>query len=260
MLHVVSESAGAPARFQDANAYCDIDPTSSTLVCTSDRRLKENIESLDSATVLSHLAELRPVSFVWKSDASHTERTGLIAQEVAEVFPDLVTTDSVTGYKSVAYGGFTPYLLAGVGELAKERTQLAALLATGTSTFASTSPFYELVNAQDTVWSRMATLAHNFVDGVLTLSGVKANRVDVGDMLCVGDVCVDEETFLNMVQQAGQSGGGGGSPAAPEEPPAEEPPTEEDPLPEPPAVEEPPAPEEPPAEEHTPEEPAAETP
>ena len=96
----------------------------------------------------------------------------------------------------------------------------------------------------DTLWGRITTLASNFVDGVLSVTGVKT------DELCVGEVCVDEATFLEIVEQAGQTpnqgstyngnNGGGGA----DEPPNPEP----DPDPEPtpgPDPEEPPAPEAP---------------
>ncbi len=53
-------------------------------------------------------------------------------------------------------------------------------------------------NGEETLWSRLKTLAQNFVDGVLTVTGIKT------DELCVGSVCVDEATFLKMVEQAGR--------------------------------------------------------
>jgi hypothetical protein len=52
----------------------------------------------------------------------------------------------------------------------------------------------------DTIWNCLVTLASNFVDGVLSVAGVKTNE------LCVGEVCVDESTFLKMVENARDSG------------------------------------------------------
>jgi len=199
-LHVQIMTDDAPVRFQDSNGYCEINPTSTTWTCTSDKRLKENIESLDSQSILTNLAKLRPVSFSWISDGSSGERFGLIAQEVEEVFPDLVTTDLSTGYKSVAYGGLTPYLISGLQEVSLQVSSttdsLVSLLAQGTVSLETSSPFYVLTNGEeDTVWERLVNLAKNFVDGVLTIAGLRT------DELCVGDVCIDEEIFLRMVEQ-----------------------------------------------------------
>lgn len=61
----------------------------------------------------------------------------------------------------------------------------------------------------DTIWSRLVTLARGFVDGVLHLASaeilyVKSDSIKTEE-LCVGAVCVDEETFLNMVEQSNSS-------------------------------------------------------
>ena len=105
-------------------------------------------------------------------------------------------------------------------------------------------------NEEDTLWGRITTLASNFVDGILTVAGIKT------DELCVGDVCVDEATFLKMVQDAGGSGQsnnnggdntGGGEVTPPPEPtepdPVEPPVYGPDPIEEPPAEIPPPEPE-----------------
>jgi hypothetical protein len=41
---------------------------------------------------------------------------GFIAQEVEEIFPDLVHTDEFSGYKSIKYHGVTPMLVEAVKE------------------------------------------------------------------------------------------------------------------------------------------------
>ncbi len=51
----------------------------------SDRRLKENIETVNYDTALDILTKTRPVSFDWKSDGKND--LGYIAQEVKENFP-----------------------------------------------------------------------------------------------------------------------------------------------------------------------------
>jgi hypothetical protein len=55
---------------------------------SSSARYKENIVDMGSDT--DRLMQLRPVIFSMKSDESKTKRYGLIAEEVAQVFPELV--------------------------------------------------------------------------------------------------------------------------------------------------------------------------
>jgi hypothetical protein len=92
-------------------------------------------------------------------------------------------------------------------------------------------------NQADTLWSRLTNLASNFVDGVLNVTGIKT------DELCVGEVCVDEATFLEIVEQAGGStvapSGGGGEPDPDPDPVPEPEPEPPPPPPEPDPVAEP---------------------
>lgn len=129
-LHVVTSADDAPVRFEDASGYCEINPTSTTWSCTSDERLKDNIQKLSAPTTLAGMLELRPVEFTWRSDSSDTVRTGLIAQEVERIFPELVNTDE-RGYKSVSYGGFTVYLISAFQELATKIESIAAWFGEG---------------------------------------------------------------------------------------------------------------------------------
>ncbi len=110
--------------------------------------------------------------------------------------------------------------------------------------------------ANDSLWSRLTTLATNFVDGVLQVAGIKT------DELCVGNVCVDEEAFLQMVEGAGQEptpppdeppgdgGGGSDNGGEPDPEPTPEPPPAPAPEPDPPPAPEP-TPEPPPDEVNT---------
>ena len=95
----------------------------------------------------------------------------------------------------------------------------------------------------ETIWSRLVTLASNFVDGVLSVFTLKADRVEVQDEICVDGVCLNADD-LRQLLDANATG---------EVTPEEEP--EENPEPETP-VEEP----EEVVEEVTPEEDFSETP
>jgi len=79
---------------------------------SSDRRLKENFSA---APGLDAILKLNGVRFNWIKDG--TSDIGLIAQEVEEVFPELVDTNRVTGYKAVKYGNLVSPLIESTKEL-----------------------------------------------------------------------------------------------------------------------------------------------
>jgi hypothetical protein len=54
---------------------------------------------------------LRPVSFKLKSDATGTRQYGLIAEEVAQVYPELVIRDRTGRIDGVRYEELAPMLL-----------------------------------------------------------------------------------------------------------------------------------------------------
>ena len=75
-----------------------------SMTARSDRRLKNTIVDLDQSTISKYL-QLRPVNFYWNDGSDNKHRQyGLIAQEVEELFPDIVSiaNDSMQT-KSVNY-------------------------------------------------------------------------------------------------------------------------------------------------------------
>jgi hypothetical protein len=128
-LEVVRGTAGVVARFTDSDGSCDIDPTSTALVCASDQNLKKDISTLQGT--LAKLQNFRGVNFRWKTQDDSALRIGFIAQEVESVFPELVKTDIITGIKSVNYLGFAPVLVNAIKEQQTEietiQNQLSAL-------------------------------------------------------------------------------------------------------------------------------------
>ena len=83
---------------------------------TSDARLKTDVKDLDST---AKLLQLRPVDYLWKSQETSDEPTkrnlGFIAQEVQEVFPELVGV-SPDGMFSVEYTGLIAPLVKAIQE------------------------------------------------------------------------------------------------------------------------------------------------
>ena len=89
---------------------------------SSDARLKTNITPLNSG--LGTILGLKPVSYNWKSETSQlrsaeavpSKAFGFLAQEVAEVMPEIVTLSS-TGDSLVDYTAVIPVLVQAVKEL-----------------------------------------------------------------------------------------------------------------------------------------------
>jgi hypothetical protein len=83
-------------------------------ISTSDRRAKENIETLDSQDSLRKISSIRPVSFTWKSDG--TQDMGVIAQELRSVYPEIVMQNP-DGTLAVKYNSLIAPLLSSVQTL-----------------------------------------------------------------------------------------------------------------------------------------------
>jgi Chaperone of endosialidase len=76
---------------------------------SSSRRFKKEIKPMDQASEFIHA--LKPVTFHYKSDSSSTPQFGLIAEEVAEVNPDLVVRDENGEIYTVRYDAVNAMLL-----------------------------------------------------------------------------------------------------------------------------------------------------
>tara|TARA_R110002020_G_scaffold9501_4_gene37239 strand:+ start:7678 stop:14217 length:6540 start_codon:yes stop_codon:yes gene_type:complete len=97
---------------------------------TSDKRLKENVKPLDNA--LDKISKISGVSFDWK-ELSEKEKeiihgneghdVGVIAQEIEEVLPEVVTTRD-TGYKAVKYEKIVPLLIQAIKEQQQQIEEL----------------------------------------------------------------------------------------------------------------------------------------
>lgn len=97
-------------------------PGTNTWTIFSDRRLKKDITPLVNS--LDKLLQLHGVNFRWIDPASQGDRTGvetgLIAQDVEEVFPEWVQT-AANGYKTLTIGGFEALTAEALRELRTEK-------------------------------------------------------------------------------------------------------------------------------------------
>ena len=80
----------------------------------SDIRLKDLITTIDSP--LEKISEIRGVTYNRNDIEGNPRQTGVIAQEVEKVLPEVVQT-SEDGIKHVAYGNMVGLLIEGIKEL-----------------------------------------------------------------------------------------------------------------------------------------------
>lgn len=90
----------------------------------SDRRFKDNIQTQKNA--LANVMRLRGVTYTWnKEEVKGKKDIGFVAQEVEEIFPEVVQTNT-EGYKTVEYSRLTSVLVEAVKELKGEIDALKA--------------------------------------------------------------------------------------------------------------------------------------
>jgi len=99
-----------------------------TAYYSSDSRLKENVQTIENA--LNKLRQLNGVMFDWTEEVIlqrggedgyfvRKHDTGLIAQQVEEVLPEVVA-DRQDGYKAIKYEKMAGLIIQGINELSEE--------------------------------------------------------------------------------------------------------------------------------------------
>jgi uncharacterized coiled-coil protein SlyX len=76
---------------------------------SSSRRFKKDIQPMDEAS--EAILALKPVRFQYKNDKTNTPQFGLVAEDVAEVTPDLVVCDKNGEIYTVRYDAVNAMLL-----------------------------------------------------------------------------------------------------------------------------------------------------
>ena len=90
-----------------------------SLVQTSSRKVKENIKPMTGEEA-EKILNLEPVAFDYKDKATGTDKRGFIAEDVAEIIPNLVTPETEDIPASLDYIGMIPYLVKLAQEQQKE--------------------------------------------------------------------------------------------------------------------------------------------
>jgi hypothetical protein len=116
----------------DVQVHGNLCTTSGSVGSCSDRRYKDEIQTLHSA--LATVMKLRGVSFRWRTREFPSQRfnegaqIGFIAQEVEQVLPQLVLSNR-EGYLSVDYSHITPVLVEALKEQQQQiETQQASII------------------------------------------------------------------------------------------------------------------------------------
>jgi hypothetical protein len=97
---------------------------------SSDRRIKKDIEALPESYGLSAVERLKPVTFHWREPKSPQQlQIGLIAQDVQQVIPELVTRSGPNRYApdgelGIEYSGLVIPLIKAVQELKADNEEL----------------------------------------------------------------------------------------------------------------------------------------
>jgi hypothetical protein len=117
-LGIGTAASGTAGRI-DANAVVATSITETSTVVH-----KENITPLNNC--LEKMLLLNPVSFNWKKEFNDDRRTqvGLIAEEVDQILPDLVSRDKNGTIEGLNYTKLVAYLIESVKELKQEIKQL----------------------------------------------------------------------------------------------------------------------------------------
>jgi hypothetical protein len=137
----------------------------------SSRRFKYDIRDMGQAS--NQLSRLRPVSFRYKAateKGTHPLQFGLIAEEVAAVYPNMVQYDKAGKPFTVFYQQLTPMMLNELQKLHREddaqsaettalRSEMAALKQTRQRQEAEFASLQQTQRHQVTVLSRLTTLA-----------------------------------------------------------------------------------------------------
>ena len=89
----------------------------------SDKRVKKDIETIPNA--LDKVSKLRGVTFK-RTDEGSSDKThmGVIAQEIQEIIPEVVTERPSDGHLSVSYGNVVGVLIEAIKELKAEVEEL----------------------------------------------------------------------------------------------------------------------------------------
>ena len=112
-----SSSNGNYSVYKNSYVYMN----NGSIFAASDRTLKTHIEDIDGS--LDKIKRIPKVYFHWNNDEDKKRQMGTYAQDLEEVYPELVTKDK-DGIRAVAYDRLGIVALAGIDKLYEENKEL----------------------------------------------------------------------------------------------------------------------------------------
>ncbi|MFC1700184.1 FG-GAP-like repeat-containing protein, partial [Patescibacteria group bacterium] len=171
---------------------------------TSDIRMKTDIETIDNA--LDKVLQLRGVTFNWLDPNEPKRMTGMIAQEVIDIMPELVFQNPTDGYYGINYGQTAGLLIEAIkeqqGQIDDLKTSILAEIA-GSEALESTSS--SSVPDEDML-TQMQGLFDEFVEFASTLAmtseggGGDQSLVIDSDVNILGDVTLANLNITGNIQ------------------------------------------------------------
>ncbi len=122
------------------------------------------------------------------------------AEALRDALADLAEEDAeeliIDGGEEVRVGQIVMFVnLSQIIDRSAETTFFTELFATSTVNEG---------DGKETLWDRLRYIAQNFVDGVLAIAGLKVDRVEVADELCIDGVCVTGDELRSLLNLANQ--------------------------------------------------------
>lgn len=152
--------------------------------CTSDARLKTNIQDIGSG--LDVIEQLSPKTFDFIS--GQTNQSGFLAQEVQQILPGAVTKDTGDDYLSLNYSNITAYAVKAIQELNQRIDELPVGTALSHKKIIIAS-----LTADDIAVKNSASLGSLHVVGSVVIDGtllVQGSATFSGDLAIAGDLTI----------------------------------------------------------------------
>lgn len=127
----VASASGTGNSIVCVNASNQVVKGTTTTCNPSSIRFKENVQDMAAAEGLSTISKLRPVSFSYKSDPTHANQFGFIAEEVVNVLPEDIAYDDQGQIYGVNYEMIVPNLVKAIQEQQVEIAQIQQGVWTG---------------------------------------------------------------------------------------------------------------------------------
>ncbi len=127
-----------------------IDSSGQLGTISSSQRYKQNIQTMGIAS--QSILDLNPVTFTYKTDKMNTKQFGLIAEEVEEIFPDIVVRNANGQPETVQYH-ILPVLL--LNEVKKLQNTINSLTTTMNAMSATMNTMNETMNAMSETMNAM---------------------------------------------------------------------------------------------------------